>query len=168
MATSLQVHAASAWHVIANCQAHAAGSWQQVQTAYVHAGGSWQTVWVNFTAHNTMVAGTQSSLTGYVNATFDPPGCGSISPTTDVGGHTIYSVENSAGSSFNYLLHTFSNLGQSYFTTFEIYGSDIGLVKLLSSAATYVYNSGTGNCTWSWSSGIPTITSGNTYGIATI
>jgi len=165
MTIALQVHAAGSFQNT-NVEAHAGGAWQQVQTVFVHAAGSWQTVWVNFTAHNTMVAGNVVAFVGYANSTFDPPGYGTLSPGTDAHGYQIVECGVQNGVGLEYWLNSGSSLGQSYFTTFQIYGSDIGLISLASSAATYSFSSP--YSVWKWSSvAYPTLTSGNSYGIAT-
>ena len=118
-----------------------------------------------FTANNTMVAGSLTGFVGFVTSTLAPPGCGSMSPSRDVHSEII-SECGKQGANFEYWLDSGVSLGQSYFTTFQIDAADIGFVQLASSAASYSFD-GTYS-KWIWSSGVPTLTSGNSYGIATV
>jgi len=166
---SSNVRAAGAFQASPIPSVHAAGAWNNVKTIYARAAGAWQTIWQAFTPHNTMVAGVNGTLTGFVTSSWSPPGAGTMSPSTDPGAHQIVECGSQSGSlGFVYFLFSAASLGQSYFTTFQIQGSDIGLVSLASSAATYSYDGTNQHSVWTWPHATsPILTSGNSYGILT-
>ena len=109
---------------------------------------------------NTMVAATSGTATGYGTNPPNTPSFGTLAPTTSKGGNSVALLCSATGTGFEFWLQSASSLGQSYFTTLTIWGPGIGVVKLSSSAATYAYAT---YSKWTWASGGPTLSSGNTY-----
>jgi Protein of unknown function (DUF2612) len=100
-----------------------------------------------------LVAGTSGTEIGFGS------GFGTLTPSSDVNGNTIASLyHNSTGPTFVLAIDSATSLTSSYFTYLLL--QEIG-AQLKASTASFNFSAGVN--TWTWSSGLPTLTSGDQY-----
>ena len=133
------------------------GTWQSVKSGWVKVSGVWQQFYSSSLFSSTLTSGDSlGGQVGYENATF-----GSFSPTDTLNdGKTIIQLidDTSAGANsyFELICPTFTNPGQSFFSTIN---------GVTSASATYSWNGSDGIARWDWSGSLKF---GLVNGVATV
>ena len=120
---------------------------------FPHPNGVATTVRTALLYNAQLVAGSGGSDVGYISGSF-----GTLTPSVDVNGNTIYELYSSSGD-IVLVIQSGTTLGSTYFNDLTLNG-----VSLAASAATF--GSGGGLYTWTWSGALAAslaFTAGNTY-----